>query len=101
MEFINAMVPVITLLIAFAAIVFLISGIDDLLMVIQLIVRFAGTASVYGPIHGILSLPRAAWGNFINFLATARALTLYGKARRAGDAAIPWDKTDHEVPRFP
>lgn len=68
--------------------------INFFIMLIQLIVRFACTLTIYGLIHAVLSIPRAVWGNFINFLATTRALLFYFRARKRHEP-IPWDKTEH------
>lgn len=65
------------------------------IMIIQLAVRFACTFKIYGLVHAFLSIPRAVWGNYINFLATTRALFLFFRARRRGGEPIPWEKTDH------
>jgi adsorption protein B len=65
------------------------------IMAIQLAVRFACTFKIYGLVHAIISIPRAVWGNYINFLATTRALFLFFRARRKGGEPIPWEKTDH------
>ena len=70
-----------------------------LLMALQLVVRFACTSAIYGPVQGLLSVPRAVWGNLINFLATARALVQFIRARHRGEKSIPWDKTEHQAPR--
>lgn len=64
----------------------------------RLIVRAWCTYHIYGLFHAILSVPRAVWGNFINFVATVRAISIYYKARRRAIHRIPWDKTEHEFP---
>ena len=63
-----------------------------------LAVRFSCTLKIYGLFQAFLSVPRAVWGNFINFLATARALLIFCRAVRKGGEPIPWEKTDHEFP---
>lgn len=70
-------------------------------MCIQLAVRAICTYVIYGFVHAILSAPRAVWGNFINFVATVRAMLLYFGARREKRRTIPWEKTDHEYPSKP
>lgn len=67
------------------------------IMVIQLAVRMACTFAVYGLWQALLSLPRAVWGNVINFLATTRAMVLFFKSKRRGGEPIPWEKTHHEA----
>lgn len=68
------------------------------IMCVQLIVRAICTYKIYGVMHGLLSIPRAVWGNFINFAATLRAMTQYFRARREKREKIPWDKTEYEYP---
>lgn len=63
----------------------------------QLLHRCYYVAMLYGPVQAVLSVPRAVWGNIINFFATTRALRLYLKYLVAG-APIAWDKTDHAYP---
>lgn len=70
--------------------------VNFVIMAILLAVRFACTLKIYGLFQAILSVPRAVWGNFVNFLATARALFLFFRARRRGGKPIPWEKTEHE-----
>jgi bacteriophage N4 adsorption protein B len=69
------------------------------LMLALLLTRMLCTYKIYGPLHALLSVPRAVWGNFINFVATARALWQFFRARRPGGTPITWDKTEHEAPR--
>ena len=68
------------------------------IMCFQLISRAVATYKIYGFMHAILSVPRAVWGNLINFEATVRALRIYFTAKRQGVTDIPWDKTSHEFP---
>jgi adsorption protein B len=42
-------------------------------------------------------VPRAIWGNLVNFVATARAIRIYVNSLRTG-RTIAWDKTDHQYP---
>ena len=50
----------------------------------------------YGLWQGLLSVPRLAWGNVINFFANWRALM---QTLRAQDVRrIAWAKTDHDFP---
>lgn len=60
-------------------------------------VRAACTFMAYGPVHAVMSVPRVVWGNFVNFVATVRAMRQYFFARRQGIKHIPWEKTDHAV----
>ncbi len=55
------------------------------------------TSRIYGPIQGLLSIPRLFWGNLINFCATWRALRMYARYLMTGKI-IAWDKTAHVYP---
>ncbi len=65
------------------------------LLVVFMTIRAICTYYAYGPIHALMSVPRAVWGNLINFLATMRAAKQYIDARRKGIKHIPWEKTTH------
>ena len=52
---------------------------------------------IYGLQQALLSVPRMVWGNFINFLATVRAIRQYARYLRTGKL-IAWDKTQHVYP---
>ncbi len=68
-----------------------------LIMFVQLIVRSVCTYAVYGAWQAVLSVPRAIWGNVINFFATTRAMALFFRSKRRGGEPIPWEKTEHEA----
>jgi adsorption protein B len=55
------------------------------------------TTIIYGWQHGLLSMPRMVIGNFVNFMAAARAwrLFLVGKVL---NRKLVWDKTMHDFP---
>lgn len=53
-------------------------------------------SSYYGLLEGLLSLPRLFWGNFINFLANWRALSLV--LRHRDPRRVAWEKTTHDFP---
>jgi adsorption protein B len=55
------------------------------------------TTIIYGWQHGVLSMPRMVVGNFVNFMAAARAwrLFLVGKVL---NRKLVWDKTMHDFP---
>jgi adsorption protein B len=59
--------------------------------------RFYFTTVLYGWQHGILSMPRMIVGNFVNFMAAARAwrMFLVGKLL---NRKLAWDKTMHDFP---
>lgn len=65
-------------------------------MFILLSSRFICTTIVYGPIHGLLSIPRIFIGNLINGVASIRALMLYRKTQEKGTQPR-WDKTKHDI----
>ena len=52
---------------------------------------------LHGCQQAALSIPRMAWSNVVNFAATVRAIRLYLRYLRTGQA-IAWDKTDHIYP---
>jgi len=63
------------------------------LLLWRIAMRALFTASDYGWLEGLLSIPRLIVGNLIAICAAARALSLYlGKAPRV------WDKTRHTFP---
>jgi adsorption protein B len=55
------------------------------------------TTVLYGWQHGLLSIPRMVVGNFVNFMAAARAwrMFLIGKLL---NRKLVWDKTMHDFP---
>lgn len=55
------------------------------------------TTNLYNWKQGVLSVPRIACSNMINFSATARASWLYMRSLISGKK-IAWDKTTHEYP---
>ncbi len=67
---------------------------------IFMVVRALCTLQVFGPLHALMSFPRLVWANFINFVATVRALRQYFDARRRGTKRIPWEKTAHSLDPF-
>ena len=65
------------------------------ILVAFMLVRALCTLVIFGPVHALLSFPRLVWGNFINFIATLRAIHQFVEARRKGERRIPWEKTAH------
>lgn len=70
------------------------------ILVIFMIVRALCTLQAFGPLHALMSFPRLVWANFINFVATVRALRQFFNARRKGIKRIPWEKTTHALDPF-
>jgi adsorption protein B len=52
---------------------------------------------IYGPLHGLLSIPRSFLGNALRILATQRALAQYFRHRVLGKPLV-WLKTTHVFP---
>lgn len=59
--------------------------------------RFYFTSRYFGWEHGLLSIPRMVVGNFVNFMAMARALKQYVIYLVTGRRLV-WDKTMHDFP---
>ncbi|MBU0676996.1 MAG: glycosyl transferase family protein [Verrucomicrobia bacterium] len=59
--------------------------------------RVLSTWRLYGPLDGIMAIPRFFVGNVVNFFATVQAIQRYISSRRSG--TVPeWGKTDHAWP---
>jgi adsorption protein B len=67
------------------------------MFVVRIVMRAYCTGRLYGGEQALLSFPRMIWGNFINFLATGRAIRLYIAYLKTG-RFIKWDKTAHRYP---
>ncbi|MCO8168997.1 glycosyl transferase family protein [Pseudomonas sp. 21LCFQ02] len=59
--------------------------------------RFYFTSVLYGWQHGLLSIPRMVVGNFVNFMAAARAWRMFLTGKLLGRKLV-WDKTMHDFP---
>jgi adsorption protein B len=59
--------------------------------------KYITVDKIYGPVHGVLSLPRFFVSNIINFTATAKAVRQYVHHRITGEP-LKWLKTDHVFP---
>ena len=62
----------------------------------RLLVRALFTTHAYGPVEGLMALPRALVGNVINAAAAWVALGRYLGALRG--TPLAWDKTSHRFP---
>jgi adsorption protein B len=71
-----------------------------IMLMIFMVVRAMCTYQAFGPAHALMSFPRLVWANFINFVATVRALRQFFDARRKGVKRIPWEKTAHSLDPF-
>lgn len=70
---------------------------DTGLMLWRFLQRYASVSRIYGRAAGVLSIPRLAIGNIINFTAAIRAIgqvLSFGIRKRR----IPWEKTVHVYP---
>ncbi len=59
--------------------------------------RFYFVTNMYGPVQGVMALPRMIVNNAINFCAAMRAWRMLG-LHVFKDKSIAWDKTDHVYP---
>ncbi len=59
--------------------------------------RFYFVTRLFGWAHGVMSVPRLVVGNFVNFMATARAWKIFLSHHLFG-TRIVWDKTMHDFP---
>lgn len=66
------------------------------LLVWRMVLRAWHTATVYGWVEGLRSIPRVVVANFIALLAVRRALWRYVAVLRGG--VQRWDKTEHVFP---
>ena len=74
----------------------LLAGINALLLLWRLAMRFGFVARTHGWREGVRSLPRIVTANIITIMAARRALGRYLGLRRGGVAA--WGKTAHAFP---
>lgn len=63
----------------------------------RIVQRVYFVTRLYGWEHGVLSVPRMVIGNFINFMAVARAWRLFIVHLVTGKR-LAWDKTMHDFP---
>ena len=68
--------------------------VDTSFMVLRMVQRIVFVGMVYGPMAGILSIPRLAISNIVNGLAAYRALQTFARSRQ-GKSPVKWDNTDH------
>ena len=70
---------------------------NGILMVNRAVQRFIFVSRFYGPLHGLLAIPRILVNNAINFAAAVRAWRLFLVHRVTG-RPLAWDKTAHVFP---
>lgn len=63
----------------------------------QIGMRVWTSSRIYGWKFAALAPVRVLWGNFVNFVATTKALKQFAAARLRG-ATLHWHKTDHSYP---
>ncbi|MEN3972454.1 glycosyl transferase family protein [Sphingomicrobium sp. XHP0235] len=66
---------------------------NAVLLTWRVLMRALFTTMTYGPMQGLLSIPRLVVGNVIAIFASWRALRLH-----VGRRPLQWDKTDHVFP---
>ena len=71
--------------------------VDTFLMAHRLVQRVVAVHHVAGWGQALLSIPRSAVGNAINFCATFVAVTQFVNSERTGQQ-VPWQKTAHAFP---
>jgi len=59
--------------------------------------RFYFVTNMYGPVQGVMAIPRMVVNNAINFMAAMRAWRMLGM-HVFKNKSIAWDKTDHVYP---
>lgn len=72
-------------------------GLNAIALTLRIVQRFYFTARTFGWEHGLLSIPRMVVGNFVNFMAMARAWKQYLSHLVMGTRLV-WDKTMHDFP---
>lgn len=72
-------------------------GANLIALVLRATQRAYFVGRIYGPVHAVLSAPRMVMGNFINFMAAARAWKLFLQHLIFGTRLV-WDKTMHDFP---
>jgi adsorption protein B len=71
--------------------------VNTLVLAWRSVMKFVTVDRIYGPIHGLLSLPRFFVSNVINFFATAKAVKQYVVHKWTGQP-LRWLKTAHAFP---
>lgn len=74
-------------------------AINLVLLLWRLAVRMLLVARLYGPVEGLMAMPRMLVANYIGLLAARRALGIYVRLLLGGP--LRWDKTAHQFPGAP
>jgi hypothetical protein len=70
---------------------------NTLVLAWRSVMKYLKVDEIYGPIHGLLSVPRFFVSNLINFTATCRAISQYVVHKLTGEP-LRWLKTAHAFP---
>lgn len=69
------------------------------LFALRIVQRMRFTATLYGALHGIFTIPRLFLGSVINAFAAIRAISQFSSAKKENKVSkIEWDKTQHFFP---
>ena len=70
---------------------------NTLVLAWRSVMKYLKVDELYGPVHGLLSIPRFFVSNLINFAATCRAIAQYVDHKLTGEP-LRWLKTEHVFP---
>ena len=70
---------------------------NTLVLAWRAVMKYVCVDEIYGPVHGLLSIPRFFVSNVINFLATGKAVKQYILHKITGEP-LKWLKTEHVFP---
>ncbi len=70
---------------------------NTLVLTWRALMKYLSVDKIYGPLHGLLSVPRFFVSNIINFAATSKALRQFINHKITGEP-LRWLKTDHAFP---
>ncbi len=70
---------------------------NTLVLAWRAVMKYVTVDAIYGPMHGLLSIPRFFVSNVINFFATAKAVRQYVRHKITGEP-LKWLKTTHVFP---
>ena len=70
---------------------------NTLVLAWRSVMKYLKVDEIYGPLHGLMSVPRFFVSNMINFAATCRAIWQYAGHKITGEP-LRWLKTAHAFP---